>query len=134
MDFIRFNELKQKLLHDRELAPVWLYFMNHFVEQPDFLALGERTRNGFVEAVIDQVGIQLLGNTSTVRNLVLTRLDDQHFVHGGFTVEGRIGGVIFFEDAHIGLVTVAELPPSVEVKYARFSGQPVRKVPEPSNN
>jgi hypothetical protein len=134
MDFIQFHELKQKLLHDRDLAPVWRYFLNHFAEQPGFMELGEQARNVFVEAVIDQVGIQLYGNSSKVRDLILRRLDDQRFVHGGFMVDGRVGGVIFFEDAHIGLVTVAELPPSIDVKYARFSGQPARKVPVPSNN
>jgi hypothetical protein len=47
---------------------------------------------------------------------------------------GNLGGVIYFEDVQMGLVTVAEMPPSIDVKYARFSGKPARKIPTPSRN
>lgn len=128
------EELKRKLQQEAELAPVWIYFLDHFGENPAFIALGERINHNFVEAVIAQVALQLYGDGCAIRNMILTRMPDRPFVHGGFSIDGRIGGVIYFEDAHIGLVTVTELPPSIDVRYARFSGQPLRKLPVPSNN
>jgi hypothetical protein len=134
MDLTRVQELKQKLLQEAELAPVWLFFMNHFVDNPEFIALGERVSHPFVEAVVAEVGRQLFGGKGAVNNLLLTLIAEQQFIHGGFAMGGHLGGVIYFEDAQMGLVTVAEMPPSIDVKYARFSGKPIRKVPTPSVN
>jgi hypothetical protein len=135
VDLTRLQELKQKLLHDPLLPPVWVYFLDHFGEKQEFRILGDRVTHPFVEAVVQEVGRQLFGTKSTVRDLFLKLIDDVHFVHGSFMIGGHIGGVIYFEDEQMGLVMVAEMPPSIDVKYARFSGQPVRrKIPEPSNN
>jgi len=134
MDLALLQQLKEKLLHDVKLEPVWDYFMDHFAHRPEFIALGERTDHPFVEAVVAEVGKQLYAANGAINALLLTRIAKQHFVHGGFVMGGRVGGVIFFEDANIGLVTVTENPPSIEVKYARFSGRPLRKPCDPSPN
>jgi hypothetical protein len=135
MDLTRMQELKRKLLHEAQLPPVWVYFLDHFGDKQEFRVLGDRVNHPFVEAVVSEVGRQLFGGATTVRDLILKRIDDVKFIHGGFMIGGHIGGVIYFEDEQMGLVMVAEMPPSIEVKYARFSGQPVRrKIPEPSNN
>jgi hypothetical protein len=134
MDLARLQELKQKLLHDEKLAPVWTFFLDHFGEDPAFIALGERASHPLVEAVLAEVSQQLFGRDGTVTQLLLTQLADQQFLHGGFRMGGRFGGVIYFEDAHIGLVAVADHPPSIEGKYARFSGHPVRRQGTPSQN
>lgn len=42
MDLNRLQDLKQKLLHDQDLAPVWSFFLDHFGGNPAFIALGER--------------------------------------------------------------------------------------------
>jgi hypothetical protein len=134
MDLAQLQELKRQVLQEKELAPVWSYFLDHFGEDPDFIALGERTRHAFVEAVLEQVGQQLFARDGAVSRLILTRVADQQFIHGGFSMGGRIGGVFFFEEARIGLLAVADTPPSIEVKYARFSGYPVRRPVTPSQN
>jgi hypothetical protein len=134
MDLTRLQELKQKLLNDKELAPVWGFFFDHFAEDPEFIALGQRTRHAFVEAVLAQVGPQMFPGAGPASGLLLTRLADQQFIHGGFFLGGRPGGVIYYEDARVGLITVANLPPSTEVKYARFSGMPLRGLQTPSRN
>jgi hypothetical protein len=135
MDLSPMQELKQKLLHESQLPPVWVYFLDHFGDKQEFRVLGDRVDHPFVEAVVSEVGRQLFGNKHPVRDLILKRIEDQNFIHGGFMIGGHIGGVIFFEDAQMGLVMVAEMPPSIEVKYARFSGQPLRRrIPEPSQN
>lgn len=134
MNLTRLQDLKQKLLHDAELAPVWLFFMNQFVDEPEFISLGEPVSHPFVEAVVEEVGRQLFGAKAAVSNLRLTQIGEQQFIHGGFGMGGHLGGVIYFEDVQMGLVSVAEMPPSIDVKYARFSGQPIRKRSTPSLN
>jgi hypothetical protein len=134
MDLARLQELKQKLLHEERLAPVWEFFLSRFGENPEFIALGERARHPFVETVVAEVGRQMYPREAEVSGLLLTRVPGRQFLHGAFSVGGRIGGVIYFEDARVGLVVVPDKPPSIEVKYARFSGHPVRSRGEPSRN
>jgi hypothetical protein len=134
MDLTQLQELKDKLLHDAELAPVWDFFFDKLAEDPAFMELGERTNHPFLEAVVSQVGEQMYPRDATLRGLILTRLAEQQFVHGGFNMGGRWGGVIFFEDTGVGMVAVPELPPSAEVKFARFTAQAIRRPGPPSRN
>src|SRR5262245_51253261 len=134
MDLTRLQQLKQKLLHEEQLALVWSSFMDHFGHDPEFIALGEHARHSLVETVVTEVGRQLYAADGAVSGLLLNRVVGQDFLHGGFAMGGRLGGVIYFEDAHIGLVAVMEQPPSTEVKYARFSGRVVRRPGGPSLN
>jgi hypothetical protein len=134
MDLARLQELKNKLLHDKELAPVWLYFLDHFAENADFMALGNRIHHPLVETVIDRVSKQLFPRDGAVVGVLLTGLPEQKFLHGGFFMGLRPGGVFFYEDIGMGLLAVPDLPPSIEVKYARFSGRPMPKLGEPSRN
>jgi hypothetical protein len=134
MNLAKLQELKQKLIQDAQLPPVWTFFMDHFADKPEFIALGDRARHPLVEAVVAQVAEQMFPKDGKVRGLMLSRLADQQFLHGGLMMGRRIGGVIYFEDAHIGLIAVADTPPSIEVKYARFSGRPIADRGEPSLN
>ncbi|MGH7170790.1 MAG: hypothetical protein ACRELG_10965 [Gemmataceae bacterium] len=134
MDLALLQELKQKLLHDKDLAPVWAFFLDHFAEDPSFIALGDRVDHPFIEAVLAQVSHQLFPRDGAVIGILLTRLAEQQFLHGGFFMGLRPGGVFFYEDIGMGLLAVPDLPPSIEVKYARFSGHPLAKRGEPSRN
>ena len=62
----------------------------------------------------------------------LIRLPEYGFIHGGVQINGRMGNVIYFEDLHMGLLTVCWRPPNTQ--YMRFRTQPVRPVPTPSAN
>ncbi len=117
------EQLKQKLDHEKKLSSVWSFYMDYFAAHREFTDLGEPTENSLIEAVVTQVGQQLFGGDDTVSDLLLIRIADHQFLHGTFVIGGRMGGVIYFEDKQMGLVAVAEWPPSKEVKYSRFSGQ-----------
>ena len=60
-----------------------------------------------------------------VSHLLLTRLPEHHFVHGGFAINHSLANIIYFEDVHQGLMAVVMPPPNIETKYARFSGKPL---------
>ena len=64
----------------------------------------------------------------------LVRLADQQFIHGAVNVDGRAGGVLFFEDVQVGLLAVSDHFPSDETKCARFSAKPYKPEGKPSRN
>jgi hypothetical protein len=134
MDLTRLRELKQKLLHDNELAPIWLYFLDHCAEDQAFIDLGDQIEHPMIEAVIHQVSKQLFPRDGAVSGVLLTRIAEEKFIHGAFFMGLRPGGLFFYEDINMGLLVVPELPPSKDVKYARFSGRPMPKLGEPSKN
>jgi hypothetical protein len=126
------QKLKQKLINDKDLAPVYAFFLDHFGENAKFMTLGDTFQHPMLETIVAQIGQQMFPRSGTVQSIRLIRLADEKFVHGSFIMGGRIGGVFYFEDCQTGLVTVPELPPSNEVKYARFSAK--LQAPEPSRN
>jgi hypothetical protein len=134
MDLSRLQELKTKLLHDKDLFPVWGFFLDHFGENPEFIELGEPDQDQFLESVVARATSQMFPRDGMVYTLRLVRLADEQFIHGGVNVDGRVGGVFFFEDVHVGLVAVSDHYPSDETKMARFSCRPYRRPGKPSRN
>ncbi len=127
MDLTQIPALKHKLLYEKQLSEVWSFFMDHFADHPEFAGFGEPTRHPFVETVVKQVGEQLFGVDGSISGLILL-WDAQHqFLHGGFNMGSRPGGVIFFGDIQTGMLAVPEGLSSSDVKYARFSGTPMPK-------
>ena len=118
--------LKDKLIHAPKLADVMNYFFDHFGEDPEFIGLGEATRHVFLEAVLAEVARQIFGGDAAVLDLMLTRLPDHRFIHGGGVLNGRLANVLYFEDVAVGLVCVATTP---ETKLARFTGKPLTPPP-----
>src|SRR5262249_52999441 len=134
MDLHLLAQLKQKLTSATNFQEVQTYFLDHFGEDPAFMALGDATPHPLIEATLTAVVAQLFGRSVPVRDLRLVRLPEHQFVHGGFTAGGRIGSVFYFEDVHAGLATVIWTFSPPETKFVRFSGRPQRPGPEPSRN
>jgi hypothetical protein len=134
MDLAKLATLKDKLLHADEFGTVWKYFLDHFGEDPAFIALGEPTEQPFLEAVFAEIGRQLLGRPLTVSRLRLIRLPEEGFIHGGAALDGKPANVLYFEDVQVGMLGVVwSLAPGV-MKYARFSGRPMPPLGKPSVN
>jgi hypothetical protein len=125
MDLTLLATLKERLTTATQFSDVLDYFLTHFGENPEFIKLGERTRDSFLEAVLEQVGAQLLGHPVKPRNLLLTRLPEHMFVHGTATLEGNLTTALYFEDIHTGLLAVLWSASPSETKLVRFSGRPL---------
>ncbi len=134
MDLSRLQELKTKLIHDKDLLPVWGFFLEHFGNDLEFMKLGVPISHAFIESVVARSGFQMFPQDGIVCTLQLVRLADQRFIHGAVNVAGRVGGVFFFEDVQVGLVAVSDRFPSDETKMARFSCQSLRRQGTPSLN
>jgi hypothetical protein len=126
MKIERLQELKQKLINEKDLSQIWLFHMDHFADHREFTELGKPAHNDYLNVVLHKTCQQMFGNSITITNLFLIYIAEYQFFHGPFQVEGRMGGVIFFEDIKIGLLAVSsEFPPTDAVKYSRFS-EPIR--------
>jgi hypothetical protein len=136
MDLELLAVLKDKLVHATQFTEVINYFFDQFGEDPEFIGLGEATRHTFLESVLAEVGRQMFGSQTAIMDMLLTRLPEKHFIHGGGILNGRVATVLYFEDVAVGLVAVAS-PISKETKLARFTGKPLTHPPgldKPSPN
>jgi hypothetical protein len=126
MNIERLQELKQKMINEKDLSQIWLFYMDHFADHREFTELGKPTHNDYLDLVLQKTCQQMFGKAIAITNFFLISIAEHQFFHGPFQVEGHIGGVIFFEDIKIGLLAVsAEFPSTDTVKYSRFS-EPTR--------
>jgi hypothetical protein len=122
MNIKRLKELKEKIIKEKDLSKIWLFYMDHFADHAEFTELGEPVQNDYLEAILPQICKQMFGRTVKISNFLAIYLAEYRFCHGPFQVAGRIGGVIYFEEIKTGLLAVSENPAlSNEVKYSRFS-------------
>jgi hypothetical protein len=134
MDLQLLETLKQKLGSATDFGDVQSYFFDHFGEDPEFMALGEPATHPLIEATLATVSTQLFGKPVPVTGLRLVRLPEQQFIHGGFTVRGRVGSVFYFEDVQIGLAALIWTLTPPETKFVRFSGRRLQPGSLPSRN
>jgi hypothetical protein len=125
MDLRRLTTLKQKLIEAKNFSEILGFFLDEFGNDPDFISLGQRVADPFLEAVVTQVGQELFGQTTKPSNLLLTRLPEYSFIHGACHFHGRLANVIYFEDIHSGLMAIVPPAGSNETKVIRFSGRPL---------
>ncbi|AFY35810.1 hypothetical protein [Calothrix sp. PCC 7507] len=122
MEIDRLQELKQKLTNETDLSDIWLFYMDHFADHPEFTDLGEPAHNQYLDAILHKTCQQMFGEAIKITGFFLIYIAKYRLFHGPFQVKGRIGGVIYFEDLKIGLLAVsADYPPTDAVKYSRFS-------------
>jgi hypothetical protein len=122
MNIDRLQELKQKLTIEADLSAIWSFYMDYFVDDTEFIELGEPKYNEYLDAVIHKTCEQMFGRVIKITGFLTIYIAQYGFFHAPFCAEKRIGGVIYFEDLKIGLIAVsADYPPTDEVKYSRFS-------------
>ncbi len=137
MDLALLATLKDKLATATNFSEVMVYFFDHFGEDVAFMGLGETGRVPFLESILAEVGKQLFKDSGLATLAIefrLVRLVEQQFVHGAVTMGGRPANVIYFEDTHIGLLTVIWSLQPPETKYIRFSGRQMPRNLTPSVN
>jgi hypothetical protein len=134
MDLGKLQTLKRMLTTAREFSSVFAYFLDHFGESPEFIALGERTDSPFLETVLAEIGKELFGKEVQVQDVLLTRLAEQGFIHGACSLGGTLANVLYFEDVRMGLLVVVLSFDTNETRLVRFSGRPLTGAPVPSAN
>jgi hypothetical protein len=107
MKIERLQELKVKLTQVKDLSKIWLFYMDHFADYPEFTDLGAPSPNSYLEAVLKRTCQQLFGKTVKISDFFSIYIAEYQFFHGPFHIEGRIGG-LFFVDIKFGLIAVSK--------------------------
>ena len=123
MDLTRLNELRERMHAARTFSDVWDYFLKHLGENPEFIALGQRASDPFLESVLSEVGRQLFGRPVEVHDLMLTRIEEYGFIHGTACIEDRLTSALYFEEIHKGMLAVVWSARPPETKFVRFTGR-----------
>lgn len=123
VDLSLLTSLEQMLHEAKQFSDIWDYFLAHFGENREFIALGERADDEVLEQVLQQVGRQLFGREVRVREMRLKRIPEYRFLHGSVLLEGKLASVIYFEEPQKGVLAVFWGSPASKVKYVRFTGR-----------
>jgi hypothetical protein len=124
MNLSLLRDLEAKLHEAKRFSQVWDFFLTHFGEGPEFIALGQRGSDEFLDTVLRQVGQQLFGRKVRIADAMLTRLPEHGFVHGTVLLEGRLTSALYFENIHKGMLAILAGPGDPpETKFVRFTGR-----------
>lgn len=134
MNLHHLTELRRMAPEGKNLGTIWDYFLTNLGENSEFMAMGEFTRHAFLEAFVEEVSKKLFPKDGKVHHMMFKRIEDPKLVHGSFFMGHRPGGLFYFEDDHVGLLSVPEGHPSIEVRFLRFTGRSTRDFGPPSRN
>jgi hypothetical protein len=136
MDLSKLAELKEQMGNATVFSDVWTFFLDHFGEKKEFMALGEPAGDQpFLMEVLAHVGKELFGGDEVrVSNMILVRLPEYNFIHGGGVLNTKLCNVIYFEDIAQGILAIPWSWHPSETKLIRFRGQPLRPAYKPSVN
>lgn len=126
--------LKDQLVQATEFSEVWKYFLDNFGEDPAFMALGERTSHGLLEALIIQAAKGSFKMTIDSKDILLTLLPEHKFIHGGICRNGKMVNVLYFEEISTGSMMICALGAKNTIT-SRFMAKPAGpSLPQPSLN
>ena len=123
---IDLNSLRKKLLEEKDLSKVWTYFMDNYGENPDFHEQNIPSEpNELLNQFIVQIGEQIFQRSFKAVKITLFKVPNQHFIHGAVFFNGLPGNVIYFEDIHVGLLSVTKSLLTMETMFSRFTAAQV---------
>ncbi len=120
IDQERIATLRKKLAEATDFLELWEYFLTHFAENPEFHELGRPAEASFLLEVIGELGSKLLNQQAIrISQLMLIEIPEASLFHGACLIEGRLAGLMFFQDLDMGLMALSEI--SGKTMLARFS-------------
>ncbi len=124
MDITLLETLRYKIATAKVFADVFEYFFDNFGEDPDFFALGEPAEDDLLLKLLGHIGGEIF-KTDKVRldGLRLIRIAEYNFIHGGMTMNGAMGNVIYCEDLQKGLLVVHRPGKNPPTQFVRFSAE-----------
>jgi hypothetical protein len=116
------SKLKQKLREEAQLSTIWVFYMDHFADHPEFTNMGEPLHNEQLKMALVKSCQQMFADQAeqvVIAEFMSIYIARHRFFHGPVKIAGRYGGMFYFEDIKMGLVAIPTDPPMV--KYSRFS-------------
>lgn len=119
--------LKEKLTTGRNFGEIMGYFMDHLCEHSEFFKLGARVmEHPTLEAALAAVADRMVGGKAVFQEMLIVRVPEHKFVHGGCLLDGKIAQFFYYEDIHVGLLAVAMSFQTGETQFARFTATPIK--------
>jgi hypothetical protein len=115
------QKLKQKLQQEPKLADIWEFYMDHFADHQEFTDMGTPLRDEVLDAALINCCKEMYAGKADkiVVEFMSIYLAKQRFFHGPVEIDGRYGGMFYFEDIKTGMVAIPGEDPMVN--YSRFS-------------
>jgi len=111
--------LKEKLVASDKFSEIQNYFFDCLAENDEFIKRSKRAKNALLKKTISVVAEQVFQRKVTITYMMILKYPKASFYHGTCFVEGKIAGILFFEDIDMGLFAVQMKPP--ETSFVRFS-------------
>lgn len=111
--------LKEKLITGDEFNEIHSYFFDRLGENSEFMEGSKRAKNPMLKTTIKALSERLFQKKVTISHMMILKYPKTPFYHGSCFVEGRIAGLIFFEDINMGMFSVVINYP--ETSFLRFS-------------
>ncbi len=121
MNLNRLKRLKIKLTTEKEFSNIWLFYVDNFMNKPEFNAAGHPVEKKELHSILKQTCRYMLGREIKIHDFLIFHIPDYQFFHGAFHIDSGLGGIIYYEDIQMGLLALTELCDYGIVKYSRFT-------------
>lgn len=112
-------ELKEQVQTGSDFSKIFNFFFDYLGEEDEFNNICKKAKNPALKKFLGILGERLFQKKITLTHFMLLKFPKHKFYHGSFFIEGKIGGVIFFEDIDMGIFSVVKDYP--ETSFMRFS-------------
>ena len=114
-------ELERLFAETNDFSGFWNHFLDDWAMQPWFMKQGAPTETTEMEMVVARIAGNRYGRPVKPKGMRLFRIEGAGVVHGAFIVDGKLGGVVYFENIEKGLIVAPGA--GTLVHYARFTWQ-----------
>jgi len=112
-------ELKEKVQTGTNFSEIYNFFFDYLGESDEFNDICKKAKHPVLKQFLAHLGERVFQKKVTIIHFMLLKFPKQKFYHGSFFMEGKIGGIIFFEDIDMGIFSVVNNYP--ETSFIRFS-------------
>ena len=125
MDLTLLKTLRTKIVTAKDFSEVFDYFFDNFGENPEFMDVSEPVIDDLLIKVLESIGRSLF-KTENVRfeNLLLLRVPEYNFIHGGMVINGAPATVLYCDDSKVGIF-LAHTKLDPPTRMARFSAEQI---------
>lgn len=121
-----FATLRRNFVQAKDFAGFWNSFFDDFVQNPDFMEMGQPVQSASIESLVHRVGERMFQQPVKARDFMLFFVPDAHLIHGMFAVEDCSGNILYFDEIDMGLMGVVH--PGGQTDFARFTLAPPSQV------
>ncbi len=113
--------LKVMIVQESDLHQIARYFFDTLGHNRKFISDAKPVKPRLLRKILDASASRVFGEGSTVTGVRLLRSGRVPLVHGGCTVAGYPGTVLFFEDLNVGMLIVLTSLVTHHISCIRFN-------------